>query len=123
MADLTLAIEPVRPIGGDILVRKKDSIPIWVEAEVTPLPTFTGSTSVLQSSIQQRISDFVNTQVGGSTIDASDIINAIYGIAGVDRVVLIQFNTEDAAGIKKSIVGKDDKFFATKSVVVSIVSR
>lgn len=123
MADLTLAIEPVRPIGGDILVRKKDSVPLWVEAEVTPLPTFTGSTSVLQSSIQQRISDFITSQVGGATIDASDIINSVYSVSGVDRVVLIRFNSEDAAGIKKSIVGKDDKFFTPKSVVVNIVSR
>ena len=123
IADLTLAIEPVRPIGGDILIRKKDSISVYVEAEVTPLPSFTGSTSVLQSSLQQRISDFINNQTSGSTVDASDIVNAVYSVAGVDRVIMTKFNTEDVSAVKKSIVGNDDKFFSTKSVVVNIVSR
>ena len=123
MADLTLAIEPVRPIGGDILIRKKDSLAVYVEAEVTPLPSFTGSTSVLQSSLQQRISDFINNQTSGSTVDASDIVNALYSVAGVDRVIMTKFNTEDVSAIKKSIVGNDDKFFSTKSAVVNIVSR
>ncbi len=123
MAELTAAVETVRPIGGDILVRKKDSVDLYTEVEVTPLPTFTGSTSTLQSTVSQRITDFINGQTAGSTIDASDIINAVYVIAGVDRVIINKFNTEDVVAIKKSIVGRDDKFFVARSVVVNIVNR
>jgi len=123
MAELTAAVESVRPIGGDVLIRKKDSIDLYTEVEIVPLPTFTGSTATIQNSVSQRITDFINNQVGGSTIDASDIVNAIYVVAGVDRVIITKFNTEDAVAIKKSIVGRDDKFFVARSVVVNIVSR
>lgn len=123
MAELTSAIETVRPIGGDVLIRKKDSIALYVEVEVTALPGFSGSTSLLQSSVSQRISDFINGQAGGATIDASDIINTVYAVAGVDRVIVNKFNTEDVVAIKKSIIGRDDKFFIARSVVVNIVNR
>ena len=123
MADLTTSIEAVRPIGGDVLIRKKEFTGIFVELEISPLSTFTGSSAILQSSVSQRVSDFINGQVGGAIIDASDIINAVYSVSGVDRVILIKFNTENITAIKKSIVGRDDKYFVARSVVVNIVNR
>jgi hypothetical protein len=123
MADLTAAIETVRPIGGDVLVRKKDSIDVYTDLEITSTPQFSGSTSILQGSVQQRVNEFINSQVSGAYIDASDIINAVYSVGGVDRVVLTKFNTENAYAIKKTIVGKDDKYFISKSVVVSVTGR
>lgn len=123
MADLVNSIEAVRPIGGDILVRRKDSVDLYVDVEITPLPLYTSSLGVLQSSVQQRIEQFINSQTSGSTIDASDIVNIAYSVNGVDRVIVNKFNTQDRTAIKKSIVGRDDKYFISKSVTVNVVSR
>jgi len=123
LTDLISVVEPVRPIGADILVKEKQTVSVYIDVDVVAMATFTGSTSVLKSTIEQNVINFVNGQSSGNDLDASDIVNSIYGVAGVDRVTITQFNTTGGTGVVQTISSDNLHYFVTESLTVTLASK
>jgi len=91
----TLAIEQVRPITADILVKAAKEKSINVSVRIVLLPEFSDQEqTVVQNAIDSVSSFFTSTSLG-TTIDASDVINTLYSVQGIDRVRVLNFSSDN----------------------------
>lgn len=123
LTDLIRVIEPVRPIGADVLIKEKGSVDIYVEADVVPISSFTGNRSSLQNSIQQNISNYILSLSANEDLDASDVSSIITNTVGVDRVSLIKLNTTGSIGVIETIPNTSTLRFSPYSIIINLVSK
>jgi uncharacterized phage protein gp47/JayE len=123
LTDLISVVEPVRPIGADVLIKEKEKVTLWIDLDIVALSTFKGNTETLKSQVEQNVIAFVNSSPSSVDIDASDIVKSVYNVNGVDRVSVTRFNTSDSVGVKQTIPSDESKYFVAGSVAVSLVSK
>jgi hypothetical protein len=71
-------------LGADVMVKQATRITMGVHADIVALPGY--SLDSILPSASQKIVDLFNTQLLGQEMQKTDIINAIYGVTGVDYV-------------------------------------
>jgi len=119
----TFAVEAVRPISADVLVKAATAILIDVELSIVVTSGFTNSTSIVKQNVADAITAALNAGSLGTTLDQSDLINVCYTVAGVDRVRIISFNEADEAGSVLSITAQKNQYLQSGFVKVNIESR
>jgi uncharacterized phage protein gp47/JayE len=121
--DSTFLIEDVRPVTADVLIKAAKALVVDISMNVVALPNFTQSDQTLASNVQEVITSFLSSQGLGTIVDASDIINAVYSVDGVDRVEIIKFNETGETGVRRSIQAGRDQFITAGVIEVVIEDR
>lgn len=123
ITDSTFAVENIRPVTADLLIKAAKTISIDVSVSVIPVESFTQNKQVFIQNVQQAISTFLTSGGLNATVDASDIINAVYGISGVDRVDLLAFNETGLGGLVRSIEAGRDEYLIVGTIDVAVGVR
>lgn len=120
--DATTAIEDVRPITADVLMKEAKALAIDVTIRIVLLPEFEDQEqTVIQDSVD-AVSSFLTANSLGTTVDASDIVNTLYTVNGIDRVRVINFSTGDS-GNKLSITAERNEYLEAGAVNITIEDR
>ena len=123
VGDVTFLVEDVRPITADVLVKGAGTIGVDVSLEVIPVPNFTQSNETLRQNVIETVTNFLTSGGLGAVVDASDIINVVYTVDGVDRVEILTFNENGNTGVRRTLTSGRDKFFSAGVVDATIGSR
>lgn len=123
IVDATQAIEDIRPITADVLIKQAEEIEVDVTAYIVVEPSFSEKTETVKQDVADNISSSLNSEELGSTIDSSDIIDGIYNVAGVDRVRITRFNKTNVSGTKNSITAENNQYIAPGTITVYIEER
>lgn len=119
----TLAVEDVRPISADVLVKSGIPIVIDVEFAIVVTEAFENSTTIVQQNVIDVLTSSLNSTEFGNIIDESDLISDCYQVDGVDRVRSIAFNREDEAGRVLSIESNKNEYTQAGTVTINIETR
>jgi len=123
IVDSTEAIESARPITADVLVKAAVKVEIDVTAYVIVTSDYQDKEETVKQDVSDNISSKLNSEELGTTIDASDIVDSIYNVAGVDRVRITRFNRANVIGTKESITVEGNQYIAPGTIVVEIEER
>lgn len=121
--DGTFAIERTRPIGADVLVKAAIPISVNITLVIVVNRGFETSSTVVAQNVTDAITQALNANELGTTIDESDFINVAYQISGVDRVRCTRFNRDGAVGRVLSITAQSNEYIQANSVVVEVEER
>jgi hypothetical protein len=123
ITDATFSIERVRPITADVLIKQASPLEIDIGVQIVVSEgSATGAANVLQS-VEETLTVFTTATGLNTTLDASDIVSAIYQVSGVDRVVITKFNLSGESGIVKSISADRNQYIIAGNISVVQDSR
>lgn len=118
----TLSIEDVRPITADVLIKEADARVIDMSIRVVLLSEFIGQEqTVLQNAIDS-VTTFLNANSLGGTIDASDVINNLYSVSGIDRARILNFSTGDSGNVL-SVTAERNEYLQAGLIDIQIEER
>jgi len=123
IGDVTLALEAVRPINDDVIVKQAKAIPVDITMNIVVASNSLSSSNIVVQNVQDAINTFVNQKVLNPTIDASDAVNEAYNVAGVDRARVIYFNKSGESGQKLSLVAQKNEYFVANNILVNVETR
>jgi uncharacterized phage protein gp47/JayE len=104
----TLAIEAVRPITADVLIKAAKAKDIDVTVRIVLLPEFVNQEQTVIQDAIDSVTAFLNANSLGTTVDASDVVNALYSVSGIDRVQIINFSTGDSGNLLSIVAAKNE---------------
>jgi len=108
LGETTLAIEDVRPITADVLIKEATAKDIDLTVRIVLLSEFSDSEqTVIQDAVDSATS-FLNASSLGTTIDASDVVNNLYSVSGIDRVTIINFSTGTSGNVSSITASKKE---------------
>jgi len=120
--DATTAIEVVRPITADVLMKEAKALSIDVTIRIVLLPEFEDQEQTVVQDSVDAVSSFLTANSLGTTVDASDIVNTLYTVNGIDRVRVLNFSTEDS-GNKLSITAERNEYLDAGVVDIVVEER
>ena len=123
VGDVTVAIESVRPITADILVKEAEELLVDVSGTLLINDDSINSADTIVQDVTSVVVNLLNTFKLGSVIDYSDIISAAAGITGVDSVDISLFNISGETGRKSFIKSLDNQTISPGTVLFSAVTR
>lgn len=123
IADVTRAIEDVRPITADVLVKEAFDIEVDVVGQVLINEDAQDSKTQIIENVVSAVVNLLNTGTLGSIIDYSDIINVATSVTGVDSINVSLFNESGSTGRKTFIKALDNQTISAGSVTFEAVSR
>jgi uncharacterized phage protein gp47/JayE len=99
-----------RNTGADILTKQSTEILVDVFFELVIFPGYTFATVV--DNIRTVLVNFIDGFLLGTSLEQSDVINQIYTVEGVDRVVLpmSKFNRAELTGAVDRVVANKNEY-------------
>ena len=110
ITDSTFAIERVRPITADVLIKQATPLVVDIGMKIVVASNATSNVSNILQSVEQTITIYTTATGLNTILDASDLISAAYQVTGVDRVILTKFNLSGLTGIVKSIASDRNQY-------------
>lgn len=123
IVDATNAIEDNRPITADVLAKAATEVELDVQVKIVISSDFLDQEATVKQDVADNITASLTASQLGTTLDASDIINNVYDVAGVDRVRIIKFNKTGVSGTKLSITAQKNEYLSSGSVTVEVETR
>ena len=103
-------------------MKEADAKDIDLVARIVVLPEFEDSTqTVIQEAIDSTTA-FLTSSSLGTTVDASDVVNNMYSVSGVDRVTIINFSTSDSGNVL-SISANKNEFLRAGDIEITAEER
>jgi len=118
----TNAIEGVRPITADVLVKEAIAKTISVSINIILLPEYSAQAQTVKQDAVDAVTSFLNSGSLGSTVDASDIVNTLYSVSGIDRVRIINFS-EDGGGNTLSVSAEKNEYLNAGTITIEVEER
>jgi len=118
----TSAIERVRPITADVLVKAAKAKDIDVNIRIVLLSEFTDQEQTVIQDAIDAVTSFLSASSLGTTIDASDVVNVLYTVNGVDRVQVINFSTINSGNLL-SITAKKNEYLRAGTITITKENR
>lgn len=119
----TLAIEEVRPISADVLLKSGIQLVIDTDINIIVTDSFKNSTAIVEQNVKDAVTSFLNSNTFENTVDRSDLVNVCYTVNGVDSAEIISFNLENEAGSVKVIQAQKNEFTQSGTVNVNVGTR
>lgn len=123
IVDSTEAIEDIRPITADVLIKAAVEIEIDVTAYIVVTSDYEEKQETVKQDVADNISSKLNSEELGTTLDSSDIVDSIYNVAGVDRVRITRMNKSNETGTKESITAEGNEYISPGIITVYIEER
>jgi len=115
----TNAIESVRPITADVLIKAADAKVIDVNLLIVLLPEFTEQEQTVKQDAIDAVTSFLNASSLGTTVDASDVINVLYSVNGIDRVRVVNFSVGDSGNLLSMTAAKNE-YLSAGTVTITV---
>lgn len=84
---------------------------------------FENSSAVVIQNVKDAVTNALNATALGTTVDSSDFIDTAYTVNGVNRVRILAFNVDGAAGQVLSITAQSNQYIQANNVVVQVETR
>lgn len=123
IVDATLAVEDVRPISADVLVKSAVSVLIDATLNVVVQKGFENAKTIVAQNVRDKVTSALNATSLGTTVDASDLVQVAYTVNGVDRVRVMYFNFANSPGSVLSIEAGENEYLQADTVTVVIEDR
>lgn len=123
ISDTTFIIEDNRPINADVLVKAAKQLFVDLTMNVVIKSEFSTSSATVLQNLKDKLTNAINTNVLGDTLDASDLVTVAQSIDGIDRARVIYFNENGHTGQVLSIIANKDQYFVANNVVVNTETR
>ena len=120
IANNTLDIESLRPIGSDVLVKAAVAILLDVSINITIDPNFINSSTVITQNVQDAVTSFINANKLDSTVYSSACGNTAFGVNGVVSARVTYFNVDGQTGSLYKISAQENQYIQANNVVISI---
>jgi len=88
----TLAVENVRPVTSDVLIKAAIALSVNVSIRIVILPAYIDQAQTVIQNAIDTVSSFLTATSLGTTVDSSDVVNVLYSVPGVDRVRVLNFS-------------------------------
>lgn len=121
--DTSRAIESVRPITADVLVKEAGEILVDVRGTILISDNATLEQSKVVENVINAVTNLINTSTLAPTIDYSDIIAIAAGQNGVDSVNISLFNESGKTGRRAFIKALDNQTISPGSIIFEAVPR
>lgn len=121
--DATEAIEPVRPITADVLVKEAFSIAVDVSGTILVNDDFITEAVSVEQNVITAIIGLLTTNSLGSRVDYSDITSIAAGVRGVDSVNISLFNKSGITGRKAFIQALENQTIIPGTINIVSVSK
>jgi hypothetical protein len=122
MSDATNAIESVRPITADVLVKEAAAKSIDVRVKIVLQAGFENQQQTVIENARDSITSFLTSNSLGTTVDASDVVNRLYSVSGVDRVQIIFFGLTGGGNVL-SISAERNEYLNAGTINVEVEVR
>ena len=123
ISDATQAVELKRPITADVLVKEASKVEVDVSVSIVVTTAYKNSKETVKQDVSDNVSTALSASQLGTIVDASDIVNSIYNVSGVDRVNVTRFNKHGVSGTKLSVVAEKNEYIAPGDIAVIIEER
>lgn len=123
MIDATNAIESVRPISADVLIKEASEMLVDVSGQILINDNQSQNTNFIIQNAADEISRILSTNSLGATVDYSDIISAASRVSGVDSVNISLFNVSGNTGRKSFIRALDNQTINPGNIFLEAVMR
>jgi len=123
LIDATNAIESVRPVSADVLIKEAAEIIVDVSGQILISDNQIQNTDFILQNATDEISNLLSTNSLGSTIDYSDIISVVSRVSGVDSVNISLFNISGNTGRKSFIRALDNQTINPGNIFLEAVAR
>ena len=117
------AVEDLRSITADVLIKESPSLPIDVFGELLISDDALTQSETIKEDVSNKIVNLLNTSVLGSTIDYSDIISSAASVPGVDSINVSLFNESGNVGRRTYIKALDNQNIIAGTVIFTVKPR
>jgi uncharacterized phage protein gp47/JayE len=104
-------------------VKAAAAVNVDISLKIIPTPEFKNNTGNLEQNVTEAVTTFITGGGLENTIDSSDVINSVYSVNGVDRVIITLFNKSGSTGIQKSISSGRNEYFAAGTITITTETR
>lgn len=112
VSDAVFAIEDVRPITADVLVKQAKEKAIDVSIRVVILSEYLAQEQTVLQDAVDAVTGLLSATSLGTTIDASDVVNVLYSVQGIDRVKILNFSHADGGNVLSIVAEKNEYLIA-----------
>jgi len=123
LIDATNAVESVRPISADVLIKEAAEIIVDVTGQILISDNQIQNTDFILQNAADEISSLLSTNSLGATVDYSDIISVVSRVSGVDSVNISLFNISGNTGRKSFIRALDNQTINPGNIFLEAVAR
>ena len=123
MIDATTAVETVRPISADVLIKEASELLVDVSGQILINDNQTQNTDFILQNATDEISKLLSTNSLGPTVDYSDIISVVSRVSGVDSVNISLFNISGNTGRKSFIRALDNQTINPGNIFLEAITR
>ncbi len=123
LLDATSAIERVRPITADVIIKEAAEILIDISGEILINEDQIQNADFILQNVSDEISRLLSTNRLGPTVDYSDVISVATRVSGVDSANISQFNISGNAGRKSFIKALENQTINPGNIFLKAVSR
>lgn len=118
----TLAIEEVRPITADILIKSAIKKDINVSIRIVLFSDFLDQEQTVIQNAINAVTSLLTANSLGTTIDSSDIIDVLYSVQGIDRVRILNFSESGGDNVL-SITAKPNEYLNAGTINIESETR
>jgi uncharacterized phage protein gp47/JayE len=122
IANTTFNVESARPINADVLVKEAQQLLVNVTMEVIVSSQPNIVPNIVLQNVKSTLISTINSTALGTTLDASNLINKAFSVAGVSAARLIGFNLDGTDGQVLSLIAHNNQFFVANNITVTQVS-
>lgn len=122
MNTATNSIENVRPITADVLIKAAAAKVIDISLLIVLLPEYIEQEQTVKQDSVDAVTSFLNSSSLGTTVDASDVINVLYSVNGIDRVRVINFSVGDSGNLLSMTADKNE-YLSAGTVSITVEER
>lgn len=122
VGDATSAIERVRPITADVLIKEALAKSVDATISIVILPEYTNQAQNVIESAKDAVVRFLTADSLATTVDSSDIVNRLYAVPGIDRVTVVFFGIS-GEGNALSIIANRNEFLQPGNITINAESR
>lgn len=120
ISDATLAIESTRPINADVLAKSSNPVLVDVTMKIGITEEFINNSVIVKQNVQDVLTTFLNSTSLNTKIDASDLIDQVYNVSGVDSARILFFNKNGKTGSALSITAQKNEYIRANNVKVDL---
>jgi hypothetical protein len=115
----TLAVETVRPITADVLIKQAKPVSINVSVSVVVDPNYVAQTQTVTQDANNAITTFLNASSLGTTAYASGVITALAAVSGINGVTITNFSSGNSGNVQ-SITAQANEYLIAGAVGIVI---
>lgn len=123
ISDSTFAVEKIRPVTADVLVKEAGTEPIDISGTITILSQNQNNASTIKQNVQEVLTSFITSRGLDATIDESDINKAATGVDQVDAFDVSLYNFSGLTGRVQSLSSDRNRYFTVGKIDLSTTIR